>query len=79
MTDLERFLRAPALRPIAERLFVFESSRAGRSSYAVLLGDFDNNGEALTALRALPPDLLRHRPHIRSVKEIRAVTSESKT
>jgi type II secretory pathway predicted ATPase ExeA len=79
LTDLERFLRAPALGPVAERLHVFESSREGRTSYGVLLGDFGSSGEAQSALMALPPELRRHQPHIRSVRQIRAAVSESKT
>ncbi len=76
LNDLERFLRAPETGPILDQLLVFQADRDGRRYYGVLFGDFGASREAQDALQALPAEIKRHRPYIRSVRQIRAAMSE---
>ncbi len=79
LNDLEQFLDAPVLGSVAEHVYVVESGRNGQGSYGVMLGDFESQSAAQAALKALPAELLRFEPKIRSIEQTRAAVSDRKT
>jgi hypothetical protein len=72
-SNLEAFLARRKRAGQIEKIFVYSTRIHSREWYGVLFGEFESYSQAREALRELPPELLRHKPFIRNVKDINAL------
>jgi septal ring-binding cell division protein DamX len=69
---LKRYLADLGRSMQTSQIFVFRTRASGRPSMTVTYGSFPGRKVAMEALQALPADLKRDNPLLRSVKGIRA-------
>ncbi|MBI3775781.1 MAG: AAA family ATPase [Gammaproteobacteria bacterium] len=75
--DLERFLRGQENLDFLDRLFIYQARHNGQTVYGVLYSEFATYADAQAALEALPADVKRYKPFLRSVRQVRATMDES--
>ncbi len=75
--DLERFLRGQGSENFLEQIFIYQARHNGQEVYGVLYSEFANYADAKAALEALPADVKRYKPFLRSVRQVRATMDES--
>ena len=77
VTDLERFVRGQESMDFLDRIFIYQTRHNGQLVYGVLYNEFANYAEAKAALDALPLELKRYKPFLRSVRQVRATMDET--
>lgn len=75
--DLERFLRGQEDVDFLDRIFIYQARHNGQPVYGVLYSEFASYADAKAALEALPIDVKRYKPFLRSVRQVRATMDES--
>ena len=75
--DLERFLRGQESTDFLDRIFIYQARHNGQAVYGVLYSEFATYADAKAALEALPADVKRYKPFLRSVRQVRATMDES--
>lgn len=75
--DLERFLRSQDSVDFLDRIFIYQARHNGQAVYGVLYSEFANYADAKAALEALPTEVKRYKPFLRSVRQVRATMDES--
>jgi len=75
--DLERFLRGQESVDFLDRIFIYQTRHNGQTVYGVLYSEFANYADAKAALDALPMEVKRYKPVLRSVRQVRATMEES--
>jgi hypothetical protein len=75
--DLERFLRGQESVDFLDRIFIYQARHNGQAVYGVLYSEFANYADAKAALDALPVEVKRYKPVLRSVRQVRATMDES--
>ncbi len=75
--DLERFLRGSESAAFLDKLFIYQARHNGQAVYGVLYSEFANYADAKAALDALPAEVKRYKPFLRSLHQVRATMDES--
>jgi len=75
--DLERFLRGQDSVDFLDRIFIYQARHNGQAVYGVLYNEFANFADAKAALDALPDEVKRYKPFLRSVRQLRATMDET--
>ena len=75
--DLERFLRGQESVDFLDRIFIYQARHNGQPVYGVLYSEFANYADAKAALDALPTEVKRYKPYLRSVRQVRATIDEA--
>ena len=75
--DLERFLRGQESVDFLDRIFIYQARHNVQAVYGVWYSEFANYADAKAVLEALPAEVKRYKPFLRSVRQVRATMDES--